>query len=64
MIKINFCTKAILTVIAVSLVVLVFQGTGFADKAQANVAGQDVNIANLATDITPGETLHVYCTNC
>ena len=61
--KVDLYTKAILTVIAVCLVVLVSQGFEFSDKAQANVSGQDVNVVNLATDITPGETLHVFCTN-
>ena len=62
--KIDFYTKAIFTVIAVSLVVLVFQGMNFTGKAQADIGGQNVNVINLSTDITPGELLHVFCTNC
>ncbi len=62
--KVDLYTKAMLTVIAVSLVVLVSQGFEFTDTARANVGGQDVRVTNFATDITPGETLHVFCTNC
>ena len=62
--KIDFYTKATLTVIAVSLVVLVFRGMNFTGKAQADIGGQNVNVINLSTDITPGELLHVFCTNC
>ena len=62
--KIDLYSKAILTVIAISLVALVFQGMEFSGTAQANIGGQDVNVVNLSTDITPGETLHVFFTNC
>ena len=62
--KIDLYSKAILAVIAISLVALVFQGMAFSGTAQANIIGQDINVVNLSTDITPGETLHVFFTNC
>ncbi|MBT3170899.1 MAG: hypothetical protein HOM52_13485 [Rhodospirillaceae bacterium] len=62
--KVDLYTKAILTVIAVCLAVLVSQGFEFTAEAQISGSGQDVRVTNFATDITPGETLHVFCTNC
>lgn len=55
-------TKILLTIIAACLAIQTF-GL-FVPEAQAFGSGQDVKITNLETDMSAGETLYVYCTNC
>ena len=62
--KVDLYTKAVLTVIAAALVVIAARDVGFVRKANAFGTGQDVRVTNYETDISAGETLYVYCTNC
>jgi hypothetical protein len=55
-------TKVVLTIIAGCLLAQTF-GLGV-PTANAFGSGQDVRITNLETDMSMGETLWVYCTNC
>ena len=58
----DFYTKVILTLIAVGL--FLNFASNFATEAYARGRGAEVQVTNYETDITVGETLYVYCTNC
>jgi len=61
--KTDIYTKTILTLIAVALFLNV--GAKLIPVANASYGrGTDVRVTNYETDITTGETLYVYCTNC
>ena len=57
-------TKTILTIIALSLAVLASERVGLVRGAAAYGSGEDVRVTNFETDVSYGETLYVYCTNC
>lgn len=61
--KTDFYTKFILTLIAVGLFLNV--AAYLTTEVYASYgSGTDVKVTNYETDITNGETLYVYCTNC
>lgn len=55
-------TKTVLTVIAIALCLNV--AVQLMPIAHAYGTGQDVTVTNYETDVSSGETLYVYCTNC
>jgi hypothetical protein len=58
-------TKALLAVIAVSLVVIALNDLGALATARAAVTGQPVAVTNLRTSQNRfAQVLHVRCENC
>ena len=62
-VTIDTYTKAVLTVIAVCLVVLCVRDIRFVGEVRA-ASTQDVQVTNYETDVRNGETLYVLCKNC
>ena len=65
--KTDLYTKAVLTVIALALMVIAWNGISPVGRAEAvgYGEGQKVMVTNLKTRTNGfGELLHVYCENC
>jgi hypothetical protein len=60
--KTDLYTKSVLTLIAVGLFLNV--AADLIPVAYAYGSGAEVKVTNYETDISAGETLYVYCTNC
>ena len=58
----DFYTKFVLTLIALGLFLNV--ATHAIPLAYSRGSGMEVQVTNFETDMKPGETLYVYCTNC
>jgi len=61
--RIDWYTKAVLTVIAVALVAIAAEDYVLPAQAQSGVIVQG-GMLDYETDFRSGETLFVHCTNC